>query len=596
MINERIKNLQTLMGREGIDAYIIPTSDFHESEYVGTYFQVRKYMSGFCGSAGTLLVTKDHAGLWTDGRYFLIAEEQLKGTCIELFKSGQEGVPTLQEFLSKHLKDQGVVGFDGRVINYKYGDALLEKLKDKNITLRFDKDLVGEFWKDRPALSAKPVFVLDIKYTGKSSVEKLADLRAKMQEKKATLHILTSLDDIAWLYNIRGNDVECNPVVLSYTVITMSEALLFINESTLDEKVRAALSEAGVSLRPYNAIYDYVKEIPVDEAVLINPSRINYAIIKSLNPEIKKIETENPTTLAKSVKNKTELDHLRNCHIKDGVAVTKFMYWIKHHVGKEKITEISAADYLESLRKEQDGFIEKSFDTIAGYAHHGAIIHYGATPETDIEVEPKSLFLVDSGGQYFDGTTDITRTFILGEISQEQKFHYTTVVCCALNLANAVFLHGCTGGSLDILARLPFWKHCLDFNHGTGHGVGFLLNVHEGPQRFHWKPAIGGNDCVFEEGMTITDEPGFYVEGSHGIRIENELICVKKDKNEFGQFMGFETMTYAPIDLDGIDVKYMQPDEIQALNQYHALVYQKIAPHLTTEEQEWLKKYTRSLQ
>lgn len=595
MIKERIKQLQNLMKQEGIDAYLIPTSDFHGSEYVGEYFQVRKYMSGFRGSAGTLLVFQDHAGLFTDSRYHIIARDQLVGSSIELFKSGEEGVPELKDYLKEQIRENGVLAFDGRTLTNHFGKILEKELKEKKVTLKYDKDLVDQIWNDRPALSAEPAFLLDISYTGSSTKEKLKNLRETMKEKQASLHLLTSLDDIAWLFNVRGHDILNNPVILAYAVISLESAYLFLNETILNAEILASFKENQIELRPYNSIYEYIKTISENETILLNPKRVNYAIMRSLPELIKKIEEEDPTTLAKSIKNPVELNHLRNCHIKDGVAVTKFMYWLKHQVGKETITEITAADHLENLRKEQEGFLEPSFETIAGYAAHGAIIHYGASKETDIPLKPENLFLVDSGGQYYDGTTDITRTFILGKVTEEQKFHYTTVVQSALALSNANFLHGCTGVNLDMISRMPFWKHSLDFKHGTGHGVGFLLNVHEGPQRFHWKAVTQGTETLFEEGMTITDEPGFYLEGKYGIRIENELICVKKEKNEFGQFMGFEIMTYAPIDLDGIDTKYMMPDEIKALNDYHAMVYEKIAPHLNEEEKTWLKEYTRPL-
>lgn len=596
MINKNVEALRSLMNERGIDAYIIPTSDFHESEYVGDYFRARKFISGFTGSAGIVVITKDIAGLWTDGRYFIQAANEIKGSCFKLFPMGEEGVPTVEEFLADNVKEDGCIGFDGRVMNTKSVEDIKKALEEKNINIKHQEDLVDLIWNDRPEISKEPAFLLPVKYSGKEAIDKLEDLRKVMEEKKADVHILTSLDDIAWLFNIRGNDVECNPVVLSYAIITKEDATLYVDKSVLNDEIVKYLDSAKVTIKDYNYIYEDVKNISSDATVLLDTNKVNYTLTETLPKGITIVDEMNPTTFAKAIKNSVEIENLRKSHIKDGVAFTKFMYWLKTNIGKTKITEISASDYLENCRRAQDGFIELSFPTIAGYKGNAAMMHYSATEETAAELKEEGLFLVDSGGQYFEGTTDITRTMALGPISDEEKLHFTTVTRSMLNLANAKFLHGCRGMNLDILARGPLWELGIDYKCGTGHGVGYLLNVHEAPNGFRWRIVPERNDsCVLEEGMVTTDEPGVYIEGSHGIRIENELVCRKAEKNEYGQFMDFETITYAPIDLDAIDPSLMSKREVKMLNDYHAMVYEKLSPYMTEEENIWLKKYTRSI-
>lgn len=596
MINKNVEALRSLMNERGIDAYIIPTSDFHESEYVGDYFRARKFISGFTGSAGIVVITKDIAGLWTDGRYFIQAANEIKGSCFKLFPMGEEGVPTVEEFLADNVKEDGCIGFDGRVMNTKSVEDIKKALEGKNINIKHQEDLVDLIWNDRPEISKEPAFLLPVKYSGKEAIDKLKDLRKVMEEKNADVHILTSLDDIAWLFNIRGNDVECNPVVLSYAIITKEDATLYVDKSVLNDEIVKYLDSAKVTIKDYNDIYEDVKNISSDATVLLDTNKVNYTLTETLPKGITIVDEMNPTTFAKAIKNSVEIENLRKSHIKDGVAFTKFMYWLKTNIGKTKITEISASDYLENCRRAQDGFIELSFPTIAGYKGNAAMMHYSATEETAAELKEEGLFLVDSGGQYFEGTTDITRTMALGPISDEEKLHFTTVTRSMLNLANAKFLHGCRGMNLDILARGPLWELGIDYKCGTGHGVGYLLNVHEAPNGFRWRIVPERNDsCVLEEGMVTTDEPGVYIEGSHGIRIENELVCRKAEKNEYGQFMDFETITYAPIDLDAIDPSLMSKREVKMLNDYHAMVYEKLSPYMTEEENIWLKKYTRSI-
>ena len=596
MISGRLESLRKYMGEYKIDAYIIPSSDNHQSEYVGDYFKSRAYISGFTGSAGTLVVTMDEAGLWTDGRYFIQAENQLKNTGIKLFKMGEEGVPTTQEFICDKLAKGSTLGFDGRLISANEGKSLEEKLKEKNVSIKYEYDLVDKVWNDRPSLSKEKAFLLKVNYAGETFSSKLERLRETMKEKNVTSHIITTLDDIAWLFNIRGRDVKYTPVVLSYAIITLDEVYLFIDESKLNEEIINELKTENVIIKKYDDIYEFVKTMDKTEKVLLDDGKVSYSIYNNLPNEVQKIKEPNPTMNFKAVKNNTELENVRNSHLKDGVAFTKFMYWLKNNIGKIEISEISASEKLEELRRAQEGFIEPSFATIAGYREHAAMMHYSATPESDYKLEASDLFLIDSGGQYFDGTTDITRTIALGEVNSELKTHFTAVLRGMINLSMAKFLYGAKGYNLDILARRPMWNVGLDYKCGTGHGVGFLGTIHESPNGFRWKIASNRLEtATLEEGMVTTNEPGIYIEGSHGIRIENELITKKAEKNEYGQFMEFEVVTFAPIDLDAINVDDLNKEERDYLNNYHRLVYEKISPYLSEEENVWLKKYTREV-
>lgn len=591
MIKERIAKLRELMAREGYSAYVIPTNDFHLSEYTGDYFKERTYMSGFTGSAGTLVVTKEEAGLWTDGRYYIQAGSQLEGSGIVLFKQGMKDVPLPEDYLAEKMKKGDVVGFDGRVIPAKWGIDLEKRLEKKGAFLNGSKNLIDEIWTDRPALPKDKLFILEEKYAGETTEHKIARVREKMSEYGADLHILTSLDDIAWLYNLRGRDIANTPVFLSYTMITPDNILLFVDPDKLTGEISDYLAEKGIQAMPYNAIYEWLTWIEPEQTALLDLNRINYAIIKALPTKIE--NRVNPTTLFKAVKNDTEIENLFKAHIKDGVAVTKFIYWLKTNVGKMPMTEISASDYLADRRAEQEGFIDLSFTTISAYKANAAMMHYSATEESNAKLEAEGLLLVDSGGQYYEGTTDITRTMALGPISDDIRKHYTAVLRGMLNLQNAHFLYGCTGLNLDILARGPMWDMDIDYQCGTGHGVGYLLGVHEGPNGFRWKIVPERNDsAVLEAGMITTDEPGVYIAGSHGIRIENELVCRKGEANEYGQFMYFEPLTFAPIDLDAVDVSLLTEVDKKRLNSYHKLVYDTISPYLTEEERQWLEKYT----
>ena len=596
MIPERLTALREEMKRRSIDIYVVPTADFHESEYVGEHFKARKFITGFTGSAGTAVITLKEAGLWTDGRYFVQAEKQLEGSTVTLYRMAEEGVPSVEEFVKDKLPQGGCIGFDGRTVNGAWGEKFAAIAEEKGGSLSVGEDLINLIWTDRPELSRAPLFILEEKYSGKSTAEKIQDVRAKMAEEGADVHILTSLCDIAWLLNIRGGDIQSVPVVLSYLVLTRDQCIWFLQEEVVDDTIRAYLKENHIETRPYDDIYTYVPTIPESTVVLMNKSSVNYRICSELNKNIQVINKPNPTELMKAVKNPVEVDNTRLAHVKDGVAVTKFMYWLKTNIGKIPMTEISASDYLEARRREQENFIDLSFTTISAYGANAAMMHYSATPESNTVLKPEGFLLVDSGGHYYEGTTDITRTFVLGPISDEMKQHFTAVCRSNMKLANAKFLYGACGLNLDILARGPLWDMGIDYKCGTGHGVGYILNVHEGPNGFRWKIVPERHDSgVLEEGMITTDEPGVYLEGKYGIRTENELVCRKAEKNEYGQFMEFENITYAPIDLDGIDPEQMSPREKQMLNDYHKKVYEALSPYMTEEENEWLKKYTRAI-
>lgn len=592
MINERIAKLRSVMKEKDIFAYIIPSADYHQSEYVGEFFKGRQFISGFTGSAGTVVITLDKAILWTDGRYFLQAEQELATSCVELYKMGEENVPTTFEYIESQVPEGAKIGFDGRAISASMGTSLENSLSKKNVTISYEGDLLDEIWEDRPALSDKKAFLLDTKYSGEDFTSKISRVRESMKEVGATTHILTSLDDIAWLFNIRGGDVKYNPVVLSYAVITLDKAILFVDENKLNDEIKSSFGEEVVEIKGYFEIDEFIKTIDTKEVVLVDNNKINYTILKNIPQGVKILNSMNPSTIFKAVKNQVEISNTKQAHIRDGVAVTKFMYWLKTNIGKIDITEISASDKMTELRKEQGEFIEPSFASIAGYGPNGAIVHYSATEESNTTLEPKGLFLLDSGGQYFDGTTDITRTFALGKLTEEEKYHFTSVARAMIRLSSAKFLYGVNGYYLDILSRGIMWEEGLNYNHGTGHGIGHVLNVHEGPNGFRYD---NSNMAKLEEGMITTNEPGFYKAGSHGIRLENEMLCVKGEKNEFGQFMEFEPITIAPLDLDAINVNLMKEDEKLYLNKYHKMVFDTVSPFLTEEEVEWLKVYTRAI-
>lgn len=590
-MKRELELLRVKMKETGVDACLIPTSDFHGSEYVGDYFKCREYISGFTGSAGTLVVTLDEAGLWTDGRYFLQAAKQLSGSGITLMRERQPGVPSIEEYLKTTLKKGETLGFDGRCIMAEYADTLITQLNALGVAVRTDIDLPGAVWEKRPPLSAQAVWPLPVEYAGESSESKIKRVREFLSEKKAQYLLLTSLEDIAWLLNMRGNDVESTPVILSYLLLGQQEIIWYVQEECLSEKIKILLEMQGIKNAPYAQIYEDVKKLPEEASVYYDKTAVNTALVSALPDKVKKIEGVNPTLLFKAKKNPVEVENERKAHIKDGVAVTKFIYWLKKNVGKQKVTECAAAAKLEEFRMAQENYIEPSFAPIIAYKEHGAIVHYSATKESDAEIQPESFVLADTGGHYLEGTTDITRTIALGTLTQEEKEMYTTVLKGHIQLETACFLQGCSGQSLDILARTPLWEKGFDYNHGTGHGVGYLLSVHEGPNSFRYRPSVNGrNDCILEEGMIISDEPGIYLEGKFGIRLENMIVCQKDVENEYGSFLCFDSLTLVPFDLSAIILEELSTKERRWLEQYHKKVFETISPYLTEEETEWLKE------
>ncbi|MCR4911703.1 MAG: aminopeptidase P family protein [Bacilli bacterium] len=591
MINENIKLIQKELIKHNIGAYIVPTNDYHSSEYVSEYFKERKFLSGFTGSQGTLVITKNNSFLFVDGRYFIQAENQIKNTSITLMKMGEPGVPTLEEILNSTLQDGENLGVNAKYISIKQGLKYSNLAKSHNGQL-VDIDLVKELWLDRPPLPKEKLWILEDKYSGEKISSKLARIRKIMANCQANSLLITTLDDIAWALNLRGNDIPCNPVFLSYLLIKNDNATLYIDQDKITNEVRDYLLSNNVSIKDYDDIAsDLEKEI---DKVMLETSKVNYSLYLHIHNGI--IDEENPTYLMKAIKNDVEVENLKLAHIKDGVALTKFMYWLKTNVGKIEMSEISAQDYLYKLRSEQPNYIEPSFNTICGYKEHAAMMHYSATKETDVPLKKEGMLLVDSGGQYYEGTTDVTRTFILGPISKEEKHHFTLVLQANLNLHAAIFLEGCKGINLDILARGPIWDELIDYKCGTGHGVSYLMNVHEGPNGFRWKIVPERNDSgTLVPNMITTDEPGIYLEGKYGIRHETELLCVDKGTTEFGHFLGFECITLCPFDLDGINVDELTQKQKDVLNTYHKDVYEKLSPYMNEEERVFLEKYTRAV-
>ena len=593
-VPERLSALRKCMEEKNIDVYVVPTADFHQSEYVGEHFKARKFITGFSGSAGTAVITKTEARLWTDGRYFIQAAAQLEGTTVELMKMGEPGVPEMNAYIEEVLKEGETLGFDGRVVSVGEGEGYASIAGKKNAKVNYQVDLIDEIWEDRPVLSEEPAFNLDVKYAGETVASKLARIREEMKEAGTNVHVVSTLDDICWTLNIRGNDIDFFPLVLSYGIITMDSFELYIDERKLDGKLKAKLAKDGVNLHPYNDIYEDVKKFGSDVVAMIDPGKLNDALFNNIPENVKTVKKRNPAILMKAIKNPVEIENIRKAQIKDSVAHVRFMKWLKENVGKMRITEMSASDKLDEFRAEMGKFIRPSFEPISSFGEHGAIVHYTSSPETDVELKEGQLFLTDTGAGFYEGSTDVTRTYALGEVPQIMKDHFTLVAISNLQLGSAKFLEGSTGMILDILARKPFWDRDLNFNHGTGHGVGYLLNIHEGPAGFRWKYRKGETE-VLQEGMVITDEPGIYIEGSHGIRLENELLTCKGTLNEYGQFMYFEAITLIPMDLDAINPDIMTQEDKKLLNDYHAKVYEVIAPYLNEEEQEWLKKYTRAI-
>lgn len=592
---QRIAELRTLLGQEAVDYYIVPTADYHSSEYVNEYFKMRAFLSGFTGSAGTLVVSSKEAGLWTDGRYFVQAESELEGSDIVLYRMEEENVPAIEEYLEKNVAEGQKIGFDGRVVSASFGKKLETSFAGKNVEIVYDKDIAAPLWKDRPAMPVSRLWTVSEENCGMSVSDKLVKVREKMEEENAAHLLISKLDDIMWLYNLRANDVMCNPVALSYTFVSKDSAVLFVQPGALTEETKAHLEKNNIRYEDYSRITDYLADCPLAGKVWCCAADISYMLYKLMQNRTELVEKENPTELMKAVKNPVELENIRKYYLEDSIVLTKFLFWMKENAGKIPMDELGAAKKLDAMRSEIPGFLDLSFETISAYKANAAMAHYSATEEHSSSIEADGFYLVDSGGQYEGGTTDVTRTIALGAVTDEMKMHFTKVACAMLRMADVKFLYGCTGRNLDIIAREPLWECAIDYKHGTGHGIGYILNVHEGPHRLSWQYKPEKKEAVLEEGMIVSDEPGMYVQDSHGIRTENILEIVKENKNEYGQFMGFRHLTYVPIDLDAVDTQYMEPSDIRKLNTYHEQVYEKLAPYFKGAELEKLKKATHAV-
>ncbi len=589
---ERLAMLRGMMAAFGIQAYYVPSNDYHGSEYIDDFFKCREFLTGFTGSAGDLVVLPGEAGLWTDGRYFLQAERELAGSGITLYRMGEEGVPTILEYLEQKLSSGQNLGFDGAVVETTFAQKMAEVAAKKGATITSEVDLLGDIWAERPPITMEPAYSLNVKYAGVSREDKILQVSEKLKESGADMLVLTALDDIAWLLNIRGEDIPYNQVVMSFFVLTPMERILFGRKNAFGEQLKQELTAAGVMLREYEMIFDYVSRVPEGTRISMDLDCVSYALFKMVPPGALIINQKNPTYLLKAVKNPTEIANERVAHIKDGVALVRFMYWLKQNVGKVALTEMQVSQVLGQCRDGVGNYMGPSFATIAGFGPNGAVVHYNATPETNAQLQPGQFLLLDSGGHYLEGTTDVTRTIFLGgEPTEEQKKYYTAVLKGHLALTAAKFKYGCTGISLDYLARAPLWDMGMDYNHGTGHGVGFLLNVHEGPNAFRYKVSSSPEEnAVLEEGMITSVEPGVYLEGKFGIRLENLLLCVKREKTKCGQFMGFEPLTLVPFEREVIDVNALTARERQLLNWYHKLVFEKLIPYMTEPEKVWLQE------
>ncbi len=589
-INSRIQALRALFSREGIQAFIIPSTDPHLSEYVAPHWKSREWISGFTGSAGTIVVTTGKAGLWTDSRYFLQAAQQLEGTEIELYKEMLPETPSISTFLCTQLSPGDAVGIDGKMFSAEEVERMQAELQKCRIEIKNIPDPMRELWADRPPMPEAPAFIHETKYSGKSSVEKISIIREELKKCNARALFISALDEIAWTLNLRGNDVHCNPVIVSYLLIEEQDIHYFIQPQKITLEVAEYLKSTGISLHPYEEVETYLKQIRV-ESLLINPAKTNYAVYSAVNPDCKIIHGVSPVMLVKAIRNEQEIVGIHAAMQRDGVALVKFLKWLEEAVPAGKETEISVDKKLYSFRAEQDLYMGESFDTIAGYKEHGAIVHYEATPETDVPLKSEGFLLLDSGAQYLDGTTDITRTIALGELTEEEKTDYTLILKGHIALAMAKFPAGTRGAQLDVLARMPIWQRGMNFLHGTGHGVGHFLNVHEGPQSIR----MNENPVTLQLGMLTSNEPGVYKAGSHGVRTENLVLVVPAGEGMFGNYLQFETVTLCPICKKGIIKELLTNEEIEWLNGYHQTVYEKLSPSLNKEEQAWLKEATSSL-
>lgn len=585
LIKERIKKLRELMKAKKIDFVYIPTNDFHLSEYVGDYFKEREFISGFNGSAGTIIIGLEDANLWTDGRYFLQAEAQLKNTGIVLQKMDDKNIPL--NYL-KRILHNSVLCLDLRSVSTSFGKELLKIVDNTNSTL-LNEDLINEIWTDRTDLSKSKAYELPLKIVGKTRNEKILAIKDKMKDSKVDTLVISSLDDIMWILNIRGDDVLFNPVLLSYLIIFEDKIVLFIQDQVLNSDIQEKLIKENIEIKDYSEIYNYLSSLN-QKKIAFDESKNNFALYQAIINNNDIITINNYDYIPKHIKNETEIKNIKKAHLLDGISVCKFLFWLKNT--KEEISELSVSDKLHSFRQKQKSFISESFTTIVGYKEHGAIIHYAPSIESDKKIERQSLLLIDSGGQYLQGTTDITRTIVMGKLTKQEKRDFTLVLKGHLSLMNIVFLEGTRGCNIDILAREALWKTYRNYNHGTGHGVGMLLNVHEGPNGIHFKRLT---NCEFKKGMVTSNEPGIYIANEYGIRHENLVLCVEKTKNDYGTFLGFENLTLVPFDLKGIDVKLLNEEEKHILNKYHQLVYRKISPYLDLKEKKWLKEATKNI-
>ena len=590
-VKERIASLRETLKLMGLKAFIVPSTDPHMSEYVASHWEARQWISGFTGSAGTIVVTEKEAGLWTDSRYFLQASEQLQGTGIDLYKEKLPETPSIAEFLKSRLSKGDVVGIDGQVFSLSTAKAMRKELGEKDIELRSVADPFKSIWEDRPPIPQNPIFILPIQYAGEGCQEKVVRIRQQMEKDNIDVILITALDEIAWVLNLRGSDVHCNPVFISYLLISHRDVKLFIDERKLTPEVKSYLNDCEVKVYPYIDFYSDLEQNTCVDKVLADPAFLNYAIYQGLSSHSELIERKTYVAFMKAIRNLTEIDNLHHAMVKDGVAMVKFLKWLDTEADIYHETEMSVDRQLRSFRAAQADYIGESFDTIAGYGAHGAIVHYEATPGTDAALEPRGFLLLDSGAQYLDGTTDITRTIPLGYITQEEKEDYTLILKGHIDLAMAVFPEHTRGSQLDILARQPIWQRRMNYLHGTGHGVGSFLNVHEGPHSIRMED----NPVTLQAGMVVTDEPGIYKAGSHGVRTENILLVVPAGEGMFGNYLQFETVTLCPIDKRPIVLELLSPAEIDWLNRYHAKVYEKLSPYLDKAEQDWLRSVTTAL-
>lgn len=591
----RLEKLRTMMKKDGVTWFFATSDDYHGSEYVADFFKVREHYTGFTGENAFLMLNDKSAYMWTDGRFFIQAEKELAGSGVTLMKMGEPGVPSFHDFIKANVKSGETFAFDGRMVTTGTGLRIEQSVKNNGARIMPEYTVAGDIWEGRPSMPVSHVFTLGDDIVGENTDSKLSRIREEISKAGAKEHFLGSLDDIAWITNMRGADIECNPVFLAYMIISSDEATVFMEKEEASCEIVSYLSSKGIKVEDYDNILAYLKNHTFSGKVYLDASSVNFACYKAIASNAEIINKMNPSKRMKAVKNDVEVERLKDAYLKDSVCVTKFIYWLKHTIGKEPLTEIKASDYLDNLRRKVPGFLDLSFPTISGYGSNGAIVHYSATPESDAPLKPEGMLLVDSGGQYESGTTDVTRTISLGPVTDAMKLHYTKTAIGMLSLAKARFLYGCTGRNLDILSRAPLWNLGVDFKHGTGHGIGYILNVHEGPQNIRWKFIEGMVEYPIEAGMITSDEPGVYIEGQYGIRIENVILCEKDVENEYGQFLKFCHLTYAPLDRELLDKSVMSENEIEMVNEYQQTVFERMKDFLNPEEVKWLKEVTKKL-